>query len=136
MPYGKICANLPVSQLSRAIDFYAALGFTPHPVFRGPDCQCLIVSDHIHVMVHLPESLRQFTPAKVAEPKAATGVVLSLDCGSRAEVESLIATAVAQGGATYDQPLDLGFIYTHGFTDPDGNVWRLNHFNPDAPLPG
>ena len=51
-------------------------------------------------------------------------------------VDEIVATAVANGGGTYDSPQDLGFIYTHGFVDADGNVWRLNYFDPNVPLPG
>lgn len=135
MEHQKICINIPVANLDRAIHFYTQLGFKPHPVFRSPECQCMIVTDHIHVMVHLAKSLKQFTPKEIADPSGTTGVVLSLDCGSKEKVDELIATAVANGGATYDTPQDLGFIYTHGFTDADGNVWRLNYLNPDVPLP-
>jgi hypothetical protein len=135
MTHNRICINFPVTNLARAIHFYEQLGFENHPVFRGPDCQCMIISDHIHIMLHLADSLKQFTPNEVANPGRFTGVVMSLDCESRAEVIGLVEKAVANGGAVYDTPQDLGFIYTHGFTDPDGNVWRVNHFNPDVPIP-
>ena len=34
-----ITVNIPVKQLDRAVQFYAAFGFEAHPFFRGPDCQ-------------------------------------------------------------------------------------------------
>lgn len=135
MEHHRICINLPVADLQRSIEFYLQLGFNPHPSFRGPDCQCMIVSDHIYIMMHLASSLQQFTPKQVADPNMTTGAVLSLDCSSRAKVDEIVATAIASGGAVYDAPIDLGFIYTHGFTDVDGNVWRVNYLNPDVPLP-
>ncbi|MCA9759704.1 MAG: hypothetical protein KDA27_28160, partial [Candidatus Eisenbacteria bacterium] len=136
LKHDRICINLPVADLDRSIRFYERLGFEKHPVFGGPDCQCMIVSDHIHIMMHLADSLKQFTPHDVADPSRATGVVLSLDCETRERVDEIVATAVANGGGTYDSPQDLGFIYTHGFVDADGNVWRLNYFDPNVPLPG
>jgi uncharacterized protein len=136
MKHDKICINIPVADLDRSIHFYQRFGFEKHPVFGGPDCQCMVVTDHIHIMMHLTTSLKQFTPKEVAYPSAITGVVLSLDCDSRQGVDDFVATAIEHGGAAYDAAQDLGFIYTHGFTDPDGNVWRVNHFNPDVPMPG
>ena len=136
MEHNKICINIPVADLARSIHFYEQLGFEKHPVFGGPDCQCMIITDHIHIMVHLAKSLKQFTPNEVADPSCITGVVLSLDCNSRKEVDELVTTAIANGGAVYDAPQDLGFIYTHGFTDVDGNVWRVNYLNPDVPIQG
>ena len=135
MTHDKICINIPVADLDRSIQFYQRFGFEKHPVFGGPDCQCMIITDHIHIMMHLAASLQQFTPKQVADPSAVTGAVLSLDCDSRQRVDDFVATAIAHGGAAYDAAQDLGFIYTHGFTDPDGNVWRFNHFNTDIPLP-
>lgn len=132
---GTITINVPVRDLARAVRFYTNLGLDPHPVFRGPDCQCMVLTDRIRVMVHLAGSLQQFTPLPVADPSAATGVVLCLDCDTRAQVDDLVARAVASGGATYDAAQDLGFVYTHGFLDADGNAWRLNWMNPDIPLP-
>lgn len=135
MKYQGICVNLPVSNLSRSVAFYTHLGFVPHPRFRGPDSQCLVVNAFIQVMVHLAGSLSHFTPKPVSNPAEKTGVVTCLFCDSKAQVDELVNRAIAGGGATYDAPQDLGFLYTHGFLDVDGNVWRLNWMNPDVPMP-
>jgi predicted lactoylglutathione lyase len=126
-----ITVNIPVKQLDRAVTFYSALGFDPHPIFRGPDCQCMIVNDQIRIMVHLEDSLRNFTPKPISDPEKSTGVVICLDCNNKAQVDELIARALASGGTLYDAPQDLGFVYAHGFLDADGNAWRLNYMNPD-----
>ena len=135
MKYNGICVNIPVSNLDRAVIFYTNLGFAPHPVFRGPDCQCMVVSDTIQVMVHLESSLRNFTPKPISNPVVATGVVTCLICDKKSQVDDLVAKAIANGGSKYDEPQDLGFIYAHGFMDVDGHVWRLNWMNPDIPMP-
>lgn len=126
-----ITVNIPVKELDRAVNFYAALGFTPHQHFRGPDCQCMVVSDQIRIMVHLETSLRHFTPKPISDPASSSGVVICFDCTSKEQVDDLVEKAVAFGGVTYDLAQDLGFVYTHGFLDPDGNPWRLN-FMPAA----
>ena len=130
-----ITINIPVNELDRAVSFYSQLGFEPHPVFRGPDCQCMVVSDRLRVMVHLASSLKNFTPKPISDPSSVTGVVLCLDCESREQVDTIVSKAVAAGGTTYDTAQDLGFVYTHGFLDTDGNAWRLNWMNFDAPIP-
>jgi predicted lactoylglutathione lyase len=124
-----ITVNIPVKQLERAVNFYSALGFDIHPTFRGPDCQCMVVSDQIRIMVHLASSLTNFTPKPIADPAHSTGVVLCLDCTSKEQVDQLVAQAISAGGQLYDEPQDLGFVYTHGFLDTDGNAWRLNYMN-------
>lgn len=135
MKYNGICVNIPVSDLDRAVNFYTKLGFDPHPVFKGPDCQCMVVNDTIQVMVHLESSLKNFTPKPISNPAEATGVVTCLICDSKAQVDDLVSRAVSNGGLRYDEPQDLGFIYAHGFIDADGHVWRLNWMNPEAPMP-
>lgn len=135
MSHDLICVNFPVVDLARSIAFYTQLGFEPHATFRGPDCQCMIISKHIHIMLHLASSLKQFTPKIIANPNETTGAILSLNCESKQRVDELVALAIANGGATYDSPQDLGFIYTHGFTDVDGSVWRVNWLNPDVSIP-
>ncbi len=129
MNSGTITVNIPVKQLERAVNFYSALGFEPHPHFRGPDCQCMVVTDQIRVMVHLAESLKSFTPNPISDPEISTGVVVCLDCNSKEQVDELVSRAIAAGGKSYDAAQDLGFVYTHGFLDTDGNAWRLNYMS-------
>ncbi|MBU0911020.1 MAG: glyoxalase/bleomycin resistance/extradiol dioxygenase family protein [Gammaproteobacteria bacterium] len=130
-----ITINIPVRELERAVHFYTQLGFEPHPVFRGPDCQCMMVTEHIRIMVHLDSSLQLFTPKPISDPSLTTGVVLCLDCNSKAQVDALVARAIAAGGSVYDAAQDLGFVYTHGFLDADGNAWRLNYMDPNVVMP-
>lgn len=95
----------------------------------------MIVNDLIQVMVHLESSLKHFTPKPISDPSNLTGVVICLICDTKAQVDDLVSRAVANGGSTYDAAQDLGFIYTHGFLDADGNAWRLNWMNPEVPMP-
>lgn len=135
MKYINICVNIPVSNLKRAVNFYTGLGFAPHPIFRGPECQCMVVNDAIQVMVHLEGSLKNFTPLPIANPAVVTGVAICLVCETKAQVDDLVHKANANGGSKYDEPQDLGFVYAHGFMDADGNIWRLNWLNPEIPMP-
>ncbi len=44
---------------------------------------------------------------------------------SRKQVEELVAKAVGAGGSTYAEPKDYGFMYQHGFQDPDGHIFEV-----------
>ena len=59
-------------------------------------------------------------------------MLVCLSCDSRAEVESLVAKALAAGGTTHKPPQDLGFMYGHGFTDLDGHIWELVYMDMSA----
>jgi predicted lactoylglutathione lyase len=55
-----------------------------------------------------------------------------LSCESRAEVNDLVAKATAAGGTAPREPQDHGFMYQHGFEDPDGHTWELAYMEPGA----
>ena len=61
---------------------------------------------------------------------SSTEVLIALSCDSRAQVDDLVAKAVAAGGNTYNQPQDHGFMYGHGYQDLDGHVWELFWMDP------
>lgn len=124
MSHATICINFPVADLDTSIHSCQHCGFEKHPVFCRPDGQCMIIADHSPIMLHLAASLQQFSPKQVADPSAITWVVLSFDGDSRQRVDDVVAIAMENGGATYAAVQDLGFISTHGFT------------NPDVPVPG
>lgn len=123
----RLFINLPVADLPRAVAFYSALGFTVNPQFTGDGAACLVISDAIVLMLATHEKFREFTPKAVCDTSQAVEVLNSLACGSDAEVDDLVARALAAGGSTYDQPEDFGFMYTHSFVDPDGHGWGVLH---------
>ena len=51
---------------------------------------------------------------------------------SRESVDDTVKKAVAAGGTTYAEPKDYGFMYQHGFQDPDGHIWELVYMDPKA----
>jgi predicted lactoylglutathione lyase len=129
-----IFVNLPVKDLKRSVAFYASLGFTPHPIFQSETASCLCISDHINLMLQTVANFQQFTSSPIADPTQTTGVLLCLHCDSPQQVDDLVAAALSAGATTPDSAQDLGFLYTHGFTDPDGYLWKLNHIYPNGPL--
>jgi L-amino acid N-acyltransferase YncA len=58
------------------------------------------------------------------------GFLVCLSCESRARVDDLVKKAVAAGGRVSREPQDQGFMYGHGFEDPDGHIWELIYMDP------
>ncbi len=73
-----------------------------------------------------------FPKMEDADAKATTECLLCLSCESRAEVDALVAKAVAAGGTAPRVPQDHGFMYGHGFEDLDGHTFELVHMDPNA----
>ncbi|MBX3711763.1 MAG: VOC family protein [Lysobacter sp.] len=121
----QLFVNLPVADLDRTVDFFASLGFSFNPQFTDDNAACMVVSDRIQVMLLARPFFAGFTKKPVADARAATEVLLALSCETRDEVDALVAKAVAAGAATPIEPKDHGFMYQHGFEDPDGHQWEV-----------
>lgn len=121
--------NLPIADLQRSIDFFSALGFAFNPKFSNEDATCLVISEHIQVMLLTTPFFAGFTRKPVANAHAATEVLLALSCETREEVDALVAKAVAAGAATPMPVQDHGFMYQHGFEDLDGHLWEVFWMN-------
>ena len=121
----KIFVNLPVKDLGKSIDFFKKLGFSFNAEFTDETAACMVVADDINVMLLTHEKFKVFTPKEICDATRSTEVLVSLSCESRANVDELVRKAVDAGGSTYNDPQDHGFMYGHGFQDPDGHIWEL-----------
>jgi len=128
----KIFVNLPVKDLKRSMDFYTRLGYSFNPQFTDDKAACMVISEDIYTMLLVEEFFRTFTKKAIADASNTTEVILSLSANSRQEVEETVKKAVAAGGTTPNDPQDHGFMYQHGFQDPDGHLWELVYMDPSA----
>lgn len=127
-----IFVNLPVTDLAQAMAFYTALGFTNNPHFTDDTAACMVWSDTIHVMLLTHDKWKTFTKRPIP-PTKSSEVMLALALDSRAAVDTLNATAAANGGtADINPPQDLGFMYSRALTDRDGHVWEAFWMDPAA----
>lgn len=131
----QIFVNLPVKDLDRSVAFFTALGFTFNPMFTNENATCMIVAEGIFVMLLVEPFFKTFTPKPLCDAHAQTEVLICLDAESRAEVDALVAKALAAGGRTPNPAKDYGFMYQHGFEDPDGHLWELAYMDMAA-FPG
>ena len=116
--------NLPVKDLERTVDFFAALGFSFDPKFTDENATCMIVNDSTSVMLLVESFFATFTRKPIADAHAVTETLLAMSMDSRAEVDAFVATALANGASEYAEPRDLGFMYQRGIADLDGHQWE------------
>ena len=121
--------NLPVTDLPKTIAFFTSLGFTFNPKFSNDDATCMIVNEHINVMLLTRPFFAGFTPKPTLDPKDGTAVILSLSVGSRDEVDALLAKALTVGGVEHSPAKDYGFMFQRGFFDLDGHAWEVFYMN-------
>ncbi|KRE70005.1 VOC family protein [Paenibacillus sp. Soil750] len=128
----KIFVNLPVKDLDKSIAFFTSMGFTFNPQFTDENATCMVISEHIYVMLLVEKYFQTFTKKQISDATKTTEVLVALSFSSREEVNELIEKAVAAGGTLYSDPNDLGFMYQHSFQDLDGHQWELFWMDPNA----
>jgi uncharacterized protein len=130
----QIFLNIAVDNLERSKAFFAKLGFTFEPKFTDENAACMIVGENIFTMLLTKPFFSRFTSKPLVDSSKNTEALICLSCDSRAEVDDLVAKAVAAGGSAPRNPQDYGFMYSHGFEDPDGHIWELAYMDPNVPM--
>ncbi|WP_447920178.1 VOC family protein [Achromobacter aegrifaciens] len=126
----QIFVNIPINDMQKSQAFFKSLDFTFNPQFTNDQGACMEVGENIYAMLLVKDFFQTFTGKPVADATKTTEVLIALSCESRAEVDDLVARAVAAGGTAPRQPQDHGFMYAHGFEDLDGHVWELIYMVP------
>ncbi|RST46916.1 VOC family protein [Variovorax sp. DXTD-1] len=132
----QIFVNLPVKNLEKSKAFFSALGYTFNEQFTNANATCMVINEgSIHAMLLVEDFFKTFTDKSLTDTSKSTEVLLCLSCESRAEVDEMVAKAVAAGGTVPRAPQDYGFMYGHGFQDIDGHLWELSYMDPNAEMP-
>ena len=131
----EIFVNLPIRDMERTKAFFSSLGFSFNPQFTNDKGACMVIGEHSFVMLLVEPFFQTFTKKPVADATKSTEVLVCLSCTSRAEVDDLVRKALAAGGTAPQAPQDHGFMYGHGFEDPDGHLWELVWMDPNAAPP-
>lgn len=128
----QIFVNLPIKDMARSQAFFRALGYEFDPHFTNEQGACLVLGRNLFAMLLVEPFFQGFTGKPIADAHRSTEVLTCLSCASRAEVDALVARAVAAGGSAPRAPQDHGFMYGHGFEDLDGHIWELMHMDVSA----
>jgi uncharacterized protein len=123
--------NLPVKNLDKSLQFYAALGFTKNPMFSDDTAACMVWSETISVMLLTHAKWHTFTSRPIPDASSSE-VMLAISCDGRAHVDAMNDAAAAHGGkADINSKQDLGFMYSRSLTDPDGHIWEPMWMDPN-----
>ena len=128
----QIFVNLAVKNMARSQAFFKAMGYQFDPQFTNDKGASLILGENLYAMLLVEDFFKGFTAKPIADAQQTTEVLVCLSCDSRADVDALVAKAVAAGGTAPRAPQDHGFMYGHGFEDLDGHIWELVHMDTSA----
>mgnify|MGYP001347540710 CR=1 FL=1 len=123
--FRQIFVNLPIKDMARSQAFFKSLGLNFNPQFTNEQGACLEVGENIFAMLLVEPFFQGFTKLPISDAKKATEVLIALSVDSRAQVDEVVAKAVAAGATTPNAPMDHGFMYQHGFADLDGHQWEV-----------
>lgn len=112
--------TLPVKDLERSVDFFAALGFSFNPDFTSESGAALVINDNTSVMLVAESFFSTLSKVPITDPRKATEALFSLSQDSREDVDALVRKALAAGATEGHAPEDLGFMYSWAFVDLDG----------------
>ena len=133
----QIFVNLPVKDLDRSIEFFGKLGYTFDPRFTDENATCMRIAEDIYAMLLVEDYFQTFTDRKIVDAHQGVEAIIALSCDSRDEVDDHVRRAREAGGTIPREPQDHGFMYQHGFQDPDGHLWEVFYMDmsavPDAP---
>jgi predicted lactoylglutathione lyase len=128
----KLFVNLPVHDLKRSMDFFAGLGFSFNPQFTDEKAACMIVNEDAYFMLLMAPFFQTFTHRELCDTSRHTEGLFALSCESRGEVDALVKKALETGGKAAMPPIDMGFMYSGSFYDPDGHHWEVLFMEPQA----
>ena len=121
----QIFINLPVKDLQKSMDFYAALGFTNNPQFSDDTGKCMVRSENIFVMLLTHEKFKIFATKPIADTKSNLAGLFSLSVDSIDEVNSMVASGLKAGGTEPNEMKDYGFMQQRTIEDFDGHSWEV-----------
>jgi predicted lactoylglutathione lyase len=124
--------NLPVADLERSTEFFAALGFGFDPNFTDETAACMHVGEQASIMLLTHEKFAQFSTRPLADPATHALALYCIGVSSREEVDSVADAALAAGGVEADAMQDFGFMCSRSFFDLDGHGWEVMWMDPAA----
>lgn len=85
----------PVADEPRSLAFYKTLGYSHNAHFTDDTAACIIISEHIQIMLLTHSKFREFSPKDICDTSKTLQVLHSLTCESRAEVDEFVRKDIA-----------------------------------------
>jgi len=90
------------------------------------------LSEDAFVMLLRRDRFKDFTKKEICDTSRYTEGLFAISCDSRAEVDTMVNTAIEAGGTEATDPQDHGFMYVRTFYDLDGHHWEIAWMDPVA----
>ncbi|NBD25832.1 VOC family protein [Paenibacillus glycinis] len=132
----KIFVNLPVKDLKKSVQFFNEVGFGFNAQFSDENAACMVISEHIFVMLLSEPYFKNFTKKKVADASKSTEMILAISASSKESVDEIVYKALSSGGKISNDPQDHGFMYAWSFQDVDGHLWEVIYMDESAASQG
>lgn len=123
-----VVIGLPTEDRARAHAFVRALGLeTPgEPADDGvPEPLQVVLNERTRVMYVPTGGFGWVTAGRPTAERGTAECLVSLQVGSTAEVDELLARAGDVGGDIASAPQQQPWGYTGTFADPDGHLWAV-----------
>lgn len=124
--------NLPVADLDASVAFFTALGFEFNAQFTDENATSMIIGEDAFAMLLVKPFFSTFTSKAIADTSTTAEVIMAISADSREEVDALAAKAFAAGATKYNDPQDMGFMYSTSFQDLDGHLWEVMWMDPST----
>ncbi len=121
----QIFINLAVTDVSKSMEFYAALGFTNNPQFSDDTGKCMVWEENIFLMILSHEKFASFATKPIADTKNTLAGLFSLSMNSLDEVNAFMDKGLKAGGVEPSEMKDYGFMQQRTLEDFDGHTWEV-----------
>ncbi len=121
----QIFINLAVTDVSKSMEFYAALGFTNNPQFSDDTGKCMVWEENIFLMILSHEKFASFATKPIADTKNTLAGLFSLSMNSLDEVNAFMDKGLKAGGKEPSEMKDYGFMQQRTLEDFDGHTWEV-----------
>ena len=120
----QIFINLAVTDVTKSMEFYSALGFTNNPQFSDDSGKCMVWEENIFLMILSHEKFASFTTKPIADTKNTLAGLFSLSMNSLDEVNAFMEKGLKAGGTEPSEMKDYGFMQQRTLEDFDGHTWE------------
>lgn len=119
-----VFVNSPITDLSRSIEFYTALGFKQNKEFSNDEAAAMMWDDTFWIVLLTHDFYRKFLKNKeIADTQKVSAALNSFSLDSVAAVKAFRSTAEKQGGTVHyvEMGIPESMIYGLEVQDLDGN---------------
>lgn len=122
--------NLPVKDLEKSKDFFTQLGFEFNTDYCDANGCCLVLGEHMYVMLLTEEFFKTFSQAEVADTPKVNEVILAINLDSVEKMETMFQAGLAAGGKDRSTPLsaeEAAMMQYYRLEDLDGHLWEFTY---------